>query len=99
MEKLAFVHIMRSQPGVVEEYRFCAGRRFRSDFAFPEKKLLVEYEGINSAKSRHTTITGYTKDTEKYNLAAVLGYRVLRYTALNFRNVWKDLEAIFGNDS
>jgi hypothetical protein len=32
------------------------------------------------APSHHTTNSGYTKDCEKYNAAAVLGWRVLRYT-------------------
>ena len=30
--------------------------------------------------SRHTTVGGYAKDCEKYNAAALLGWRVLRYT-------------------
>lgn len=88
---------MHCHPGIVEEFKFCDGRKFRADYAIPEKMILIEFEGIISKKSRHTTITGYSKDCIKYNLAAVLGYRVLRYTALNFRNVWDDLKLINQN--
>jgi len=81
-------------PGLVQEFKFCKTRKYKADYAFPDKMILIEYEGLMSSKSRHTTITGYSKDCEKYNLAATLGYRVLRYTALNFRTVWDDLDKI-----
>lgn len=32
-------------------------------------------------KSRHTTGAGYTRDAEKYNLAALAGWLVLRFTS------------------
>jgi hypothetical protein len=73
------------------EYKFAENRKFRADFAIPELKALYEYEGIISGKARHTTVTGYTNDTIKYNLAASLGYRVFRYTALNFGQVEQDI--------
>src|SRR2546421_13071443 len=47
-----------------EEYRFCE-RRFRFDHAIPSLKIAIEYNGIMSAKSRHTTVTGYTGDMNK----------------------------------
>jgi very-short-patch-repair endonuclease len=77
---------------VVNEYRFHPIRRWKADFAVPDKKIILEYEGINSKKSRHTTLTGYTGDTEKYNAAQALGWKVLRFTALNYRTVLKELE-------
>lgn len=61
-------------------------RMFRFDFAIVDKMIAIEYEGINGGKSRHTTLTGYTKDTEKYNLAQQLGWKVYRYTALNYKD-------------
>lgn len=90
----AFRHIMRSHTGIVEEFKFSKTRKFKADYAIPDKMILIEFEGIISGKSRHTTITGYTGDCNKYNLAAILGYRVLRYTALNFKDSWRDLETI-----
>lgn len=76
------------------EHRFCPKRRFRFDVALPDKKLAIEYEGLFSAKSRHTTISGYVSDCEKYNLAQRLGWRVLRYTAKNYKAFPSDLAAI-----
>ena len=76
-----------------KEYRFCK-RRFRFDFALPEFKISVEYDGINSKKSSHTTLLGFTKDTEKINMAISLGWKVLRYTAINYKSIIQDLEKI-----
>ncbi len=77
-----------------KEFKFDTVRRFRFDIAIPNIKVAIEYEGINSEKSGHTTIQGYTKDCEKYNLAQTLGWKVLRYTALNYQSFYKDLNRI-----
>ena len=76
----------------VEEHRFHKTRRWRFDVAVPSINVAIEYEGIVGQKSRHTSITGYTKDCEKYNNAQILGWTVLRYTALNYEDLKKDLE-------
>jgi very-short-patch-repair endonuclease len=81
----------------VKEYRFHSTRRFRFDIAILEHRIAVEYEGIFSAKSRHTSIKGYTKDCEKYNLATVNGWRVLRYTAKNYGQAVSDVMKIIYN--
>jgi hypothetical protein len=74
-----------------QEYKFHSKRKWRFDIAFPEQKIAIEYEGIISKKSRHTSITGFTNDTEKYNAAISLGWKVLRYTRLNYYKVIDDL--------
>lgn len=71
------------------EYRFHPSRKWRFDFAVPELKLAFEYEGIISDKSRHTGIKGYTEDTNKYNEATLLGWKVYRFTALNYKDIVK----------
>lgn len=76
----------------VTELKFCDTRRFKFDVAIPNLKIAVEFEGIISEKSRHTTITGYSKDCEKYNLAVSLGWKVYRYTTLNYKNIENDLK-------
>lgn len=63
------------------EWRFHKTRRWKFDWAFPELMLAIEYEGIFSAKSRHTSIVGFTNDCEKYDEAFLLGWGVLRFTA------------------
>jgi very-short-patch-repair endonuclease len=61
------------------EYRFCE-RRWRFDFAWPDFRLAVEAEGATFANGRHSRGTGYEKDCEKYNAAALQGWAVLRFT-------------------
>lgn len=79
---------------LAQEYKFCEERKWRFDWAFPALKIAVEYNGIMSKKSRHTTVTGYSKDMEKINAAQSLGWKVLQYTPLNFKNVINDLNNI-----
>ena len=82
--------------GMVPQYRFCAylcggiGRGVRKrlavaglqdwrfDFAWPEKKIAVEIDGGQwmSGGGRHNT----DGDRLKLNTAAVLGWRVIRFS-------------------
>ena len=62
----------------VREYQFCQ-RKWRADFAFPEHKLLVEIEGGVWTRGRHVRGQGFVNDCEKYNMATLLGWRVLRF--------------------
>lgn len=75
----------------VLELQFDEARKFRFDWAIPSLKIGIEYEGIFSKKSRHTTAKGFSEDCSKYNLAIQNGWRVLRYTALNYQNLENDL--------
>jgi len=85
---------LKSGHYVVREHQFSDTRLFRFDFAVPEKKIGIEYEGLMSEKSGHTTLNGYTKDTEKYNLAATEGWQVIRFTIKNYKNVIERLNAL-----
>lgn len=76
-----------------EEYRFHDTRKWRFDWCIESLKVAIEYEGIYSKDSRHTNRKGYNKDTEKYNAAIALGWRVFRYTAATYRNLENDLKA------
>lgn len=67
-------------PPDAEEYRFAPPRRFRADFAYLDARILVEVEGATYANGRHNRGGGYESDCIKYNLAALLGWRVLRFT-------------------
>lgn len=61
------------------EYKFHKTRKWRFDFAYPERKIAIEVEGgTYSRKSRHTSPLGYRKDCEKYNTANALGWHVYR---------------------
>ena len=66
------------------EFRFAKeamGRQWRSDFAWPDQKILVEVEGGIWIKGRHTRGKGFELDCRKYNAAAELGYKVFRFTS------------------
>jgi len=78
----------------VMEYQGIPDRKFRFDFCIVDLKVAIEYEGIISSKARHTSITGYTNDCIKYNLAAINGWRILRYTALNYQDFESDLNQL-----
>jgi very-short-patch-repair endonuclease len=71
---------------VVKEYRFHQKRRWRFDFAIPQYKIAIEYEGGVYSKGRHVRGRGYSNDCEKYNAAQVMGWRVLRYTSEMVKN-------------
>lgn len=63
-----------------KEYRFHPVRRWRFDYALPEKKIAIEVEGAVWTQGRHTRGSGFVKDMEKYNTAAAMGWSVLRFT-------------------
>ena len=80
----------------VKEFRFHPTRKWRFDFAIVEKKIAIEFEGgvFGGGKSRHTTGKGFTEDAAKYNEAAKLGWKVLRYTAKGYSKLIEDLKGI-----
>ena len=66
-------------PEPVREHRFDAVRRWRFDFSWPWAKVAVEVEGGTWSGGRHTRPSGFAADLEKYNAAALAGWRVLRF--------------------
>lgn len=81
----------------VYEYRFHPSRLWRFDIALPELKVAIEFEGgVFKRVGGHTTGGGFTGDCEKYNQAALLGWRVLRYTAPMVRKHmhFRDLQTV-----
>lgn len=70
------------------EVRFHPTRKWRFDFAVPDLKIGIECEGLTrpTDKSRHTTNSGFEKDCEKYNSAALRGWAVLRFTYRQIRS-------------
>lgn len=91
--KLAILHTLQTLFGperVETEFRFHPVRKWRFDFAVPEIRLAVEYNGHGGfvaagGKSRHGSIIGMTGDAEKLNSAIGQGWRVLQFTTLHFR--------------
>ena len=56
------------------------GRKWRFDLSWPGLLWALEIEGGTRQQGRHNRHAGYEKDCEKYNAAALLGWRVLRVT-------------------
>ena len=81
----AFLHwwglLAPDLPAPVAEYRFHPTRRWRFDYAWPAPVMVaVELDGGAYSNGRHTRGAGYEADAEKLNAAAVMGWRVLRFT-------------------
>ena len=65
----------------VTEYRFHPVRRWRFDFALPDRKIAIEYEGGTWNKGGHVRGKHYSSDCEKYSVASIMGWTVIRITA------------------
>lgn len=59
---------------------FTPRRNWRFDFAWPGKFIALEVEGAVWVRGRHTRGSGFLKDMEKYNAAALHQWRVFRTT-------------------
>jgi len=70
-------------PEPLREYKFHETRKWRFDFCWPDIKVAVELEGGVFSGGRHTRGMGFVADCEKYNQAALLGWRVFRFHKTN----------------
>uniref|UniRef100_A0A6M3J0A1 DUF559 domain-containing protein n=1 Tax=viral metagenome TaxID=1070528 RepID=A0A6M3J0A1_9ZZZZ len=73
-------------PSPVMEHRFHPRRRFRFDYAWPLTMLAVEQEGGIFIRGRHSRGKGMLSDMEKYNLATIMGWSILRFTPTQVQN-------------
>jgi hypothetical protein len=69
-------------PAPAREYQFNPSRKWRFDFAWiePTGMVAVEVEGGSFSGGRHVRGAGFEADMEKYNDAALRGWKVLRVT-------------------
>ena len=79
-------------PMPTEEYRFHPVRRWRFDFAYVDRRLAIEIDGgqWKPRGGRHAS----DGDREKLNAAAVLGWRVLRYSGAMLKNPEKVMNQV-----
>lgn len=77
-----FAVLLQKQTGfaVEQEKMFHPTRKWRFDYCLPDMMIAIEKEGGAHTGGRHTRGTGFIKDMEKYNAAAMLGWVVLRFT-------------------
>lgn len=66
--------------GYVREAHVHPRRKFRADFLFIEKKLIVEVQGGAWVGGRHTNGAGFEDDCERTCLLVLEGYRLLTVT-------------------
>ena len=59
---------------------------WRLDFAWPDRHLAVEVEGGVWTGGRHTRGAGFEEDARKYNVLALLGWRLLRFTSRSIQS-------------
>ncbi len=64
-------------PVPVPEFRFAPPRRWRFDWAWPEKHVALEVQGGLFVAGRHSRGAALVKEHEKLNEAAAQGWRVL----------------------
>jgi len=62
-----------------KEYRVVPDRRWRFDYAYPELRIGIEIHGGVWTHGGHTRGSGFIKDREKMNRAAVAGWLVLEF--------------------
>ena len=63
-----------------KEYRFHPVRRWRFDYCIKSKMVALEIEGAVYQNGRHQRASGFLKDMEKYNEAAIMGWFLIRVT-------------------
>lgn len=100
----------RGYPEPDFEFGFCPGRKFAFDVAFVGERVAVEVEGGVYGRGKpcpvckrkppagHGSIDRTKRDHEKYNLAAVLGWRLVRVRPEQVESgeLWAWLDAVFG---
>lgn len=79
------------------EFLFHPIRKWRFDYYFPDHRVAIEIEGGVYKYGRHNRAIGFLKDMDKYNAAAEMGIRLLRYPSVNKINVDQVKKTIFKN--
>jgi hypothetical protein len=88
----------RNKLTLIKEFRFNLSRRWKADYFIIELNCLIEFEGLGGKTKQgiggHQTKLGYTSNCEKYNKASLMGFKLLRYTAINTNQCVNDLEIL-----
>lgn len=87
LEESLALHIRAAKlPAPVRELRFAPPRRFRFDFAWPDKKFAIEVNGAHWVGGRHNRGAGMDSDCEKNALAVLGGWRVITVTSTHINS-------------
>lgn len=74
------IKALRLDAGMHRQYRFDPRRYWAADFAWPDRRLMLEIDGGVFTQGGHNRGTGYTKDRERDAEATLAGWRVFRAT-------------------
>ena len=87
LEEEFWLQILAHKVGVPErEHVFAPPRKWRFDFAYPELLIGIEVEGGGFVAGRHGRGIGMEADCEKYAMALLEGWRVLRVTGRQIKD-------------
>ena len=80
--------VLAGLPLPVEEWKFAATikRKWAFDYAWPDQLIALEVEGGIWMDGRHVRGSGFMGDMEKYNCAALFGWRLIRVTPPSIEN-------------
>src|SRR5271154_3249002 len=73
-------------PPCEREYRAIPDRKFRTDLAWPDRKLWVEVDGGEFMDGRHSRGLGMIADCEKHARLTLLGWTGFRFVGTQVRN-------------
>lgn len=77
-EETLALHLKAMKIPFEREFRFHPVRMWRFDFLIGN--IACEVEGATYSNGRHNRGSGFTEDCIKYNEAAIMGFKVLRFT-------------------
>lgn len=82
VDQFKFLCALHGLPTPVSEHKFHPKRRWRFDYAWPDKLTAVEIDGgiWRKGGGAHSRPSNILRDMEKINAAVLLGWRVLRFT-------------------
>lgn len=79
-------HLRELKCPFIPEFRFHIDRKWRFDYLLPDSNVAIEVEGSVWTQGRHTRGKGFLADMLKYRTAAMMGYRVCRFSTQEVLN-------------
>ena len=96
MKEVDILEILKSIcGGWIYEYKFDSVRKFKFDYANLRLKIAIEMEGGIYTGTGHAKTGRYLKDMEKYNMAQIKGWIVLRYAHGQDKKIAGDVKKAF----
>ncbi len=89
---------MFGYPPPMVEFKFHPNRRWRFDFCWPDKLIALEVQGGLFIRGAHSRGAYIVKSQEKYNHAALMGWRIFYFQPKEFNDgtAIEILDQVFG---